>query len=74
MAWREAGGMLKLFVTLVFIELPCWTENVWSWANMVLKIIVHANIGTIEIRVLTCSTWFIVHSFHGFSLWVVLDS
>lgn len=67
MAWREAGGIWKEFVSHVFMEAPCWTENVWSCAKMVLKIIVQANMGITESIIFTCSTCFTVQSFHGLS-------
>ena len=30
MDWREAGGIWKELVRVVFMEAPCWTEKVWS--------------------------------------------
>lgn len=68
MDWSEAGGIWKLFVSWVFMALPCWTENVWSWARMVLKMMVQAKIGMTDRITLTCSTWATVHSLHGLSL------
>lgn len=38
---------------------------------MVLKMIVEANIGAMDIRVFTCSTCFVVHSVHVVSFVVV---
>lgn len=67
MDWREAGGMVKELVRFVFMEVPCWTENVWSCAKIVLKIIVHAKIGINERIVFTCSTCFLLHNVHALS-------
>ena len=66
--------MWKDLVSWVSMALPCWTEKVWSWARMVLKMIVQAKIGTTEIRVFTCSTWVTVQRLQGLSFVVVAPS
>lgn len=79
MAWREAGGMWKFFVSWVFIELPCWTEKVCIWARMVLKTMVQAKIGITDSSIFTCWTCATVHSLHGLSFtlfpsWILMQA